>query len=60
MQTFPNYSEAKAAGDRIVREIAQGSQAAGLIHAHDKGLATKADAGNWFKVLPAKFAKELS
>src|ERR1035438_6175572 len=30
MQTFPNYSEAKTAGDRIVREIAQGSQAASL------------------------------
>jgi integrase len=30
MQTFPQYSEAREAGERIVREIAQGSQAASL------------------------------
>jgi integrase len=30
MQTFATYSEAKDAGERIVREIAQGSQAASL------------------------------
>jgi integrase len=30
MQTFLNYSQARQAGERIVREIAQGSQAASL------------------------------
>ncbi len=30
MQTFPNYSDAKTTGERIVREIAQGSQSASL------------------------------
>jgi glyoxylate carboligase len=35
MQTFAAYSDAKAAAERIVRELANGSQAAALIHADE-------------------------
>ena len=30
-----------------------------LIHAHSKGLAMKAEAEKWFKVLPPKSAKNV-
>ena len=36
MQTFPNYSDAKAAAERIAREIAQGSPAASLSAAQSR------------------------
>jgi hypothetical protein len=34
MQTVASYSDAKAAAERIVRELANGSQAAALTAAH--------------------------
>ena len=36
MRHFPTYGEAKAEGERIVRQLADGSQAAVLNAAHDK------------------------
>jgi hypothetical protein len=30
-----------------------------MIHGHYKGLATKAEAGKWFKVRPAKAGKNI-
>jgi hypothetical protein len=38
MRTFANYSDAKADAERIVRELANGSQAEGVRLAYERGL----------------------
>jgi integrase len=38
---------------------AQAGNSPGMIHAHYKGLATKADAAKWFEVLPPNSAKSV-
>jgi integrase len=38
---------------------AQAGHSPAMIHAHYKGLATKAEAGKWFNVMPAKSAKNV-
>ena len=40
-------------------EAAQSGNSPAMIHAHYKGVATKAEAEKWFNVLPSKSAKNV-
>jgi integrase len=54
---FCTYHFALNANENLTAQ--QAGNSPGMIHAHYKGLATKAEAGKWFNVLPAKAAKNV-
>jgi integrase len=54
---FCTYHFALNANENLTAQQAGNSPA--MIHGHYKGLATKAEAGKWFKVRPAKAAKNI-
>jgi integrase len=55
---FCSYHFALHANENLTAQQAGNSPT--MIHAHYKGLATKAEAEKWFKVRPAKIAKRVS
>jgi hypothetical protein len=54
---FCTYHFAANANENLTAQQAGNSPA--MIHAHYKGLATKAEAEKWFNVLPARAAKNV-
>ena len=55
--SFCTYHYAKHANESLTAQQAGNSPQ--MVHAHYKGLATKAEAVKWFKVLPPKSAKNV-
>jgi len=54
---FCTYHFALHANENLT--AAQAGNSPAMIHAHYKGLATKAEAEKWFTVLPARTAKNI-
>jgi integrase len=55
--SFCSFHFALHANENLTAQQAGNSPA--MIHGHYKGLATKAEAGKWFKIRPAKSAKNI-